>query len=73
MHVARLKLGMAEYNTKMDLRNQANVQYMVLEMAHTGGKVIPNWSFLCHGFLISLVYFSISDKFAVTACHVNEK
>ncbi len=30
---------------------------MVLEIAHTGGKVIhvPIWSFLCHGFLQILV------------------
>ncbi len=28
---------------------------MVLEMAHTGGKVIPTWSFLCHVFLIQVI------------------
>ncbi len=54
MQVARLKIGIAEYNTKgkqRESKNRCVFTCMALEMAHTDGKVIRTWIFMCHGFL----------------------
>ncbi len=56
MHVARLNIGMAEYNTN------GKTKGMALEMAHSGGKLIPTWSFLCHGFLMIVTQMDHSHR-----------
>ncbi len=47
-------LGLGAYGPKKG----ANLEYngnlklvLALEVTHSDGKVIPTWSFLCHGFL----------------------